>query len=137
MLTPCSNSKHVFATLPFPRHCAPPCRAVADEERQSAPSAVAHEATLLALMTSNACLVHKLDRLMQLAKLHCEMQQAAVTLGGRHGGCPGAAGPEAVPACGAGGTSRVLQLWDYEGSLEPQVGACWWLGGGSLHVCQQ
>ena len=107
-------------------------RAVSPEERRAAAGAVAHEATMLALMISNACLVHKLGRAVQLVKLHCELQCAV--LGGRYGvavaaglagGGSGAA--EAVPASSGRCINRLLQLWDYEGSLGRQVGACIWL----------
>lgn len=43
-------------------------RPVTPEEREAAGPAVAHEATMLALMLSNACLVHKLGRAVQLVR---------------------------------------------------------------------
>lgn len=106
---------------------APRCRPVTAEERAAAEGAVAHEATMLALMLSNACLVHKLGRAVQLVRLHCELQCAV--LSGRYGadgrGTAGAGGPDAGMACGGRGASRMLQLWDYEGSLGRQVGGAW------------
>lgn len=94
-------------------------RTVTAEERAAAPGAVGHEATMLALMLSNACLVHKLGRAVQLVRQHCELQ--AAVLGGRGGGVGGAG-----VACSGRGTSRMLQLWDYEASMGRQVGT----GGG-------
>ncbi|PSC71599.1 hypothetical protein C2E20_5054 [Micractinium conductrix] len=88
-------------------------RTVTAEERAAAPGAVGHEATMLALMLSNACLVHKLGRAVQLVRLHCELQ--AAVLGGRGGGVGGAG-----VACSGRGTSRMLQLWDYEASMGRQ-----------------
>ncbi len=98
------------------------CRPVSAEERAAAAGAVAHEATLLALMLSNACLVHKLGRSVQLVRLHCELQCAV--LSGRYGrgGATAAGGADAGVACGGRGVGRMLQQWDYEGSLGQQVG---------------
>ena len=91
-------------------------RPVTAEERAAAGGAVAHEAMMLALMAANACLVHKLGRCVQLTKLHCELQCAV--LGGQYGGSGGGEGV----ASGGRGMGRVLQMWDYEGSLGRQVG---------------
>lgn len=89
-------------------------RPVSEEERRAAPAAVAHEGTVLSLMATNACLVHKLGRLVQLARLHCELQCAV--LSGRY--CPPASSAlGGLPACGGAGIGRLLQLWDYEGGL--------------------
>ncbi|KAL4442948.1 hypothetical protein ABPG77_008439 [Micractinium sp. CCAP 211/92] len=95
-------------------------RPVSAEERAAASGAVAHEATLLALMLSNACLVHKLGRAVQLVRLHCELQCAV--LSGRYGrgGATAAGGADAGVACGGRGVGRMLQQWDYEGSLGQQ-----------------
>lgn len=94
-------------------------RAVTPEERGAAAGAVAHEATLLALMVANACLVHKLGRAVQLVKLHAELQCAV--LGGRRGTAAAVAEGECMLGAGRG-ISRVLQWWDYEGGLGRQVG---------------
>jgi hypothetical protein len=104
---------HVVATL-GPSLSMLDNRPVTEEERRAAAASVGHEATMLALMASNACLVHKLGRAVQLVRLHCELQCAV--LGGSYGapGGPAAGGP---PACSGAGVSRLLQLWDYEGGL--------------------
>lgn len=116
---------HAIATL-GPSLAMLDNRPVGEEERRAAPGAVAHEATMLALMTSNACLVHKLGRAVQLVKLHCELQCAV--LGGQYGSAAAAgagAGPESLPGSSGRGMSRLLQLWDAEGSLGRQVQPRW------------
>lgn len=105
-------------------------RPVSAEERAAAPGAVAHEATMLALMFSNACLVHKLGRAVQLVRLHCELQCAV--LGSQYASAGAGSGSVRDGASSADGgvmasrrgINRVLQLWDYEGSLGRQVCAC-------------
>lgn len=67
---------------------------------------------------ANACLVHKLGRCVQLVKLHCELHCAV--LGGQYGSAAGGGGGEGVAGAGRG-INRVLQLWDYEGSMGRQV----------------
>lgn len=110
---------HVIATL-GPSLAMLDNRAVGAAERRAAAAAVAHEATMLSLMTANACLVHKLGRAVQLVKLHCELQCAVAS--GQYGSTAAARDASALPpdasldgsGCGA---KLVLRLWDYEGSL--------------------
>ena len=63
--------------------------------------------------------MHKLGRCVQLVKLHCELQCAV--LGGQYGSAAGGGSSEDVAGAGRG-INRVLQLWDYEGSLGRKVG---------------
>lgn len=87
---------------------------VSAAEFHSAANCVTLEATVMPLMVSNACLEHKLGKVVQLTRLHCELQ--CVVLRGQ---CDGSA--DLHQGTTVGNSRMFLKLWDYEGSLNNQV----------------
>ena len=87
-------------------------RQVAEEEREAAHMSVAHEQSMLTLLLTNACVVHKLGRCVQQLRLHTQLQCAV--LGGQFASYAAAEG--GVRPSGSG-ISTLLRLWDYEASL--------------------
>ncbi|KAG1666911.1 hypothetical protein FOA52_005971 [Chlamydomonas sp. UWO 241] len=88
-------------------------RAVSDGERGQAGRLVEQEASLMAVLLRSACSAHKLGRTFQQLQLHVELYR--VMYGQRRHLMSGLF-PTSVPV----NPHKVLEMWDYEGSLTSQ-----------------
>ncbi|KAK9812233.1 hypothetical protein WJX73_005905 [Symbiochloris irregularis] len=75
---------------------------VTPAETEAANGIVRHESAVLTLMLANACLAHKMRRVIETMSIHMELRALL--------NAPGAASGRASVSNAA----RVLQLWDYE-----------------------
>ena len=82
---------------------------VSDQEREKAEAAVRQEQSMLDLMISNRCLLHKLETVSRLQRLHAELRES---LFGRR-----------LTPMGPRSVHRLLRLWDYEACSPPRSGA--------------
>ncbi|KAL3153975.1 hypothetical protein ABBQ32_013531 [Trebouxia sp. C0010 RCD-2024] len=99
---------HVVAKLPALQMLDG--RAVRPEEPQHALQALRHEEVLMALMLTNACLVHKLSMAVQMQRVQAELKASVWGAWGRHL-------TDSAPALPAPSVPCLLEMWDYEGSL--------------------
>ncbi|WIA22151.1 hypothetical protein OEZ85_004487 [Tetradesmus obliquus] len=85
---------------------------ISGQDRQRAGAALKQEAACMAVMLSNACMVHKLARTAELLQLHTELRR---TLFGSSSVLARSILPSAIPL----DLLKFLKLWDYEGGLSP------------------